>query len=134
MRGTHTHGWGEKKKHRGAGSRGGRGGSNWLAAKKSLTYSYQKYRLGKKGFVLHSKKEIFKAINIRDIDRITAAKRMKEIDIASLGYNRVLGDGRMTTPVTVKAEQITARAREKIEAAGGKAIESRPRESKAEEK
>lgn len=127
MRGSHTHGWGEKKKHRGAGSRAGRGKSNWLYSKRSYTYAYEPERLGKKGFVLRSKSKRVPSINVMDIDSIAKAKNLTEVDVAALGYVRVLGDGQITKPLTVKAPQITAKARAKIEEAGGKAVETAPR-------
>jgi len=127
MRGTHTHGWGEKKKHRGAGSRAGRGKSNWLYSKRSYTYAYEPERLGKKGFVPRAKSKKVPSINVMELDSIAKARNMTEVDVKALGYGRVLGDGKLTRPLTVKAPQITEKAKAKIEEAGGKAIETEPR-------
>jgi len=127
MRGTHTHGWGEKKKHRGAGSRAGRGRSNWLYSKRSYTYAYEPERLGKKGFTFKPKKEEIRSINIRDIESMAVSRKSRDIDVASLGFNRVLGNGQLTMPINVKAPRISPKARAKIEGAGGKAEETAPK-------
>lgn len=134
MRGSHTHGWGEKKKHRGGGSRAGKGRSNWLYSKRSYTYAYEPERLGKKGFVLRSKHTDVRSINVRDLDRIAMEKKTRDIDVSALGFDRVLGAGQLTVPLNVKALQITVKARAKIEEAGGKAEETAPRTEEKEEK
>jgi large subunit ribosomal protein L15 len=135
MRGSHTHGWGEKKKHRGAGSRAGKGRSNWLASKKSLTYSYQKERVGKKGFVGHGPhaKEA-RTINLEQLERWAAANKAKEVDATKLGFDKVLGGGRLSMPLKVKARLITERAQMKIKQAGGVAmVESKAAAASGEE-
>ena len=50
MRGSHTHGWGAKKKHRGAGSRGGRGQAGMLKHKKSWMLKNDPHHFGERGF------------------------------------------------------------------------------------
>jgi large subunit ribosomal protein L15 len=123
MRGSHTHGWGAKKKHRGAGSRAGKGGSNWLYVKKSLTYSYQKDRVGKKGFVGHGPKvERPKTVNLEQLEHWAVAHKTKEVDATKLGFGKVLGGGRLSMPLKVKAKLITERAQMKIKQVGGVAM------------
>jgi len=55
QRGSHTHGWGAKKKHRGAGNRGGRGmaGTGKRADQKKPTIMnlYGNEYFGKRGFL-----------------------------------------------------------------------------------
>ena len=70
MRGSQTCGWGAKKKHRGAGSRGGHGKSGMLKHKKSLRIRYDPFYLrSTKGFTLPSeaKKEV-RAVTLRELD------------------------------------------------------------------
>ncbi len=53
------------------------------------------------------------------------AKKEKEkivIDITELGYNKVLGKGRITKPVIIKAPKFSESATRKIEEAGGEAV------------
>ena len=70
QRGSWTHGWGEKKKHRGAGHRGGRGRAGTGKkgdAKKPSVWKNTKY-FGKFGFKKKNVKEAIKPINLRDIE------------------------------------------------------------------
>ena len=119
MRGSHTHGWGAKKKHRGAGSQSGRGGSNKFFSKKtSATLAKQ---FGKKGFVSLSKTEV-KTIDVQDLDQLARTRNVKEVNVTAMGFGKVLGSGRITVPLNVKAEKFSEGAKKKIEDAGGKAI------------
>ena len=119
MRGSHTHGWGAKKKHRGAGSQSGRGGSNKFFSKKtSATLAKQ---FGKKGFVSLSKTEV-KTIDVQDLDQLARTRNVKEVNVTAMGFGKVLGSGRITVPLNVKAEKFSEGAKKKIEDAGGKVI------------
>ncbi len=122
MRGSHTHGWGAKKKHRGKGSKAGAGRSNWLFSKKSLTYSYQKERLGKRGFVVPGTKKEIRAINLEQLDTLAAERNVKEIDVSSLGFEKVLGSGKIMRPLKLKAKMVSKGAKEKILQAGGSVV------------
>ena len=123
MRGSHTHGYGMKKKHRGAGSRGGRGfaGSNKhkkLMIKKKFPEHLVKRKfksLTHRGF----RKDV-KSINITHLIILAVGK--KEIDLATFGYQKVIGMGEINRPLQVKAKSFSKRAKEKIEKSGGKAI------------
>ena len=46
----------------------------------------------------------------------------KEIDVSELGYSRVLGRGRLESPLTIRADYFTSQARQKIEQAKGEAV------------
>ena len=126
MRGSKTHGWGMKKKHRGAGSRGGRGKAGMLKHKKSWRIRYDPDYLRKtKGFKLpYEVKVQIKAITLKDLDILARKLGKTEIDVSEHGYNKVLSTGKVTQPLTIKANKIVAKAKEKIEEAGGKAIEN----------
>ena len=45
-----------------------------------------------------------------------------EIDASEFGYGKVLSEGVLEKPVTIKAKKFSERAKAKIEAAGGKAV------------
>lgn len=123
LRGSKTHGWGSKKKHRGGGSQGGKGKSGWMKHKKSYMLKYEPDHFGKVGFTVPNKKET-RAINLRSIDVLAKRINKKEIDLNEFGYQKVLSSGRLTQPLTIKAEIFVERAKQKIEEAGGKAIKS----------
>ena len=124
LRGSKTHGWGSKKKHRGAGSRGGRGFAGSKKQKKTWIMKYERNHLGKRGFKSLQQREIkpsIKAINIRDIPENLL--KGTEIDLSKLGYDKLLGSGKLSKPIVFKAKAFSETSKEKITKAGGKAIE-----------
>jgi large subunit ribosomal protein L15 len=120
-RGSKWHGHGGKKKNRGGGSRGGRGMSGMFKHKKSWAIKYG-YVYGKRGFVMPNPAKEMKTINVEQIDEICRKQGKKEIDVSTLGFGKVLASGKVTQAITVKAAVVTKKAREKIEAAGGKVV------------
>lgn len=124
-RGTRSCGYGSHKKHRGKGSRGGRGMAGLKKQKKSWMIRYDPYHFGKRGFKipLKAQKEI-KAITLRNIDILAKKLNKTEIDLSELGYDKVLSTGSLTQPLIIKAKKFVERAKQKIEDLGGKAIEN----------
>ena len=120
QRGRRWHGWGSKKKHRGGGSRGGRGKAGMFKHKKSYRIKHG-LSIGKRGFKVPLKvKEKSKCINVEKIDAICRKTGKNEINVADLGYQKLLGTGKVTQAITVRTAAATPKAKEKIEAAGGK--------------
>jgi large subunit ribosomal protein L15 len=125
QRGHRTHGWGSPKKHRGAGSRGGRGYAGSKKHKKVWVAKNDPERLGKRGFHSLRDKKVsprIRAINLRDLEKIALKKGLKEINLKALGYDKLLGTGQVTRKLIVKADMFSASAKEKLEKAGGKLI------------
>ena len=125
QRGHRTHGWGSPKKHRGAGSRGGRGHAGSKKHKKVWVAKNEPGRIGKRGFHSLRQKRVksrIRAINLKDLDRIALKRRLKEINLKALGYDKLLGTGQVTRKLIVKADMFSASAKEKLEKAGGKLI------------
>lgn len=123
MRGSKTHGYGSKKKHRGAGSRGGRGkagsGKRADTKKPTILKLYGKSYFGKRGFnrpqkIIKNKK--IKTINIQDLSRYNQT----EIDLTKLGYDKLLGKGNPDRPYKIKIKFFSKLAKEKIEKVGGR--------------
>lgn len=113
MRGRRTHGHGSQKKARGAGGRGGRGFAGSFKHKKLWVKKYYPERFDKKKFKSLREKNLkptLKTINLRDIRG----------DVELKGY-KVLAVGE-TGKFTVKASAFSAKAKEKLEKAGGKAV------------
>jgi len=116
---SRTYGYGSTKKHRGKGSHGGKG---WAGSGNHMaTYvkKYAKGHLGSKGFKSKTG-SCLKAINLRMLDSLAGPSG--KIDLAPLGYDKVLGAGEIGRPLEVTAASFSARAKEKIEKAGGKAL------------
>lgn len=121
FRGSRTHGYGSHKKHRGAGSRGGRGKSGMHKHKWSSTVKYEPGRFGKRGFKMPTgatKKA--KAVNVGQLEKIAGGE--KSLNLADIGYDKVLGSGTINTAIEVAAASFSRGAVEKIEAAGGKVV------------
>mgnify|MGYP001610871807 CR=1 FL=1 len=122
MRGKRWHGYGSKKKHRGGGSRGGRGYGGSHKHKFSYIVKYEPEHYGKRGFVSLNKTEN-KVINLDDLEKIFRKTGKKEFDLAEMGYDKLLSRGKISQPLIVKAKKYSQAAKEKIEAAGGKMVE-----------
>ena len=127
QRGSWTHGWGEKKKHRGAGSRGGRGNAGSGKRGDAKKPSYAHVQWGKHGFVNPTRKSV-KAINVAQLDimNLDGAKGVEktkdgfQIDLGAMGYQKLLGAGRVRRHYQITALYASQSAIEKIESAGGK--------------
>ena len=118
-RGQRTHGHGSRKKWRGTGNRGGRGMAGSGSHKMTYLRKYDPTHLGKKGFVSKRGGKM-KTINLRELDRM--AGKSGKVDLTAMGYDKVLGTGEIKSKLEVKASCFSARAREKIEKAGGRAV------------
>ncbi len=122
FRGSLTHGWGSPKKHKGAGNRGGRGmaGSGKRADQKkfSILKEYGHSYFGKHGFNRPQKmlKET-KAINIADLPD------QDKINLTEMGYDKLLSMGTPKRKYEITVSSFSAKAKEKIESAGGKILE-----------
>lgn len=84
-------------------------------------------RLPKRGFVNNFAEQV-QTVNVGSLEKFSDgaevdAKALAEAGIAKLSEKsiKVLGNGKLTKKLTVKANAFSASAKEKIEAAGGKA-------------
>ncbi len=125
-RGTRLHGH-AMKKHKGKGNKGGKG----LAGtgkrgdqKKTLILNKNKNYFGKPS--MKPKKKNLKEINLEDIEKnFQTFVNKGEVNLE--GY-KVLGKGEIKSKLIIKADKFSLKAREKIEKAGGKAIEPKKEE------
>lgn len=135
IRGRRTIGYGCKKKHRGKGSKGGKGmaGTGKRAGqKRTFLLKYEPNYFGKRGFVslkkIKRKKEI-KTINLDELqekleeflNQGIAKKTEKGIEIELKNY-KILSRGNIKEKLIIKANSFSAKAKEKIEAARGSAL------------
>ncbi|MFH1823412.1 MAG: uL15 family ribosomal protein [archaeon] len=122
IRGGRSSGHGHKSKPRGKGSTGGKGmaGTGKKAGQKRLwLLRYFPNYLGKHGFTSRRKK--LKEMNLEDIEKQKEA--LKE-GIYNLPKYKVLSRGNISKGVKVKAYSFSKKAKEKIEKAGGEAIQA----------
>ncbi len=132
-RGNHTHGWGAKKKHRGSGNRGGKGmaGSGKRADQKKPSIWKDKSYFGKHGFTSKSRTKV-NAINITYLDMnadslvaqklISKEKDMYVVDLEKMGYNKLLGTGKVQHKFKITVLSASAKAVEKVAEQGGQVI------------
>jgi large subunit ribosomal protein L15 len=130
LRGSRYMGYGGTQ-HRGSGQRGGFGKAGLHKHKWSYILKYDKEYFGKHGFKApKSIKEIDKTINLREIEEIINKGKISGtekdgrivIDVTQFGYTKVLGAGRVTKSIIVKARSFSEKAVEKIREAGGEAV------------
>ena len=123
QRGTHSHGWGSKKKHRGAGNRGGRGmagtGKRADQKKPTILKEFGSSYFGKRGFKrpLKTQKQV-KIINFSELNKLKNKIKDNTLDLKKLGYTKLLSQG---TPTKLKiiVPEFSKKAQEKLEKVGG---------------
>ena len=133
MRASHTHAWAAKKKHRSAGSRGGRGmaGTGKRADQKKPSIWKEDY-FGKFGFKKKGFIEKIVSINLEKLDiSVDAFVKHGSIkkegdayacDLGKLGFNKLLGKGKVNRKFKISVQYASARAIGKIKAAGGEVV------------
>ena len=131
MRGKRSHGYGGKKKHRGAGSRGGRcmAGTGKRAAQKKPTILkiYGSSYFGKRGFkrpqkVIKEKKSINLSYFEENAFKFKEENGFIIIDADKLGYDKVLGGGRLTKKFKITCKEFSKSAIQKVNECGGEAV------------
>ena len=130
MRGSKTHGWGAKKKHRGKGHQGGAGmaGTGKRADSKKPSIWKERY-FGKYGFVSKTPKVKINAINISFIEQhigkflsnnlIAKENEFYLVELEKLGFNKLLGDGKVMNKYKIKVPYASKTAIDKVKEAGG---------------
>jgi len=133
LRGSKTHGWGAKKKHRGQGHRGGRGmaGTGKRADSKKPSIWKERY-FGKHGFVSKTPQIKINAVNISFIEQhlnkfisdglIKKENGFYSVELGKLGFNKLLGDGKVSVKLKINTPYASQKAIEKIKESGGEVI------------
>jgi len=125
-----THGGGHRKKRRGAGSRGGRGNAG---SGKRASHKQRVPLVGRSGFVPRRTVKNVNPINLSYFTPflveklVSAGKAVKEgdiytIDLSKLKYDKLLGTGKVSLKLKLIVNNFSARAEEKIKAAGGEIV------------
>jgi len=133
MRGSRTHGRG-KKAGRGAGLIGGHGQAGLGKTGKIHMLKYDRDHFGRHGFkrpqcVVRANCTINVSELTEQIERFvsmgfaTKEGDIYNINLADAGVDKLLGNGNIDIPVKVTVSQVSAKAREKIEACGGSIVE-----------
>ncbi len=130
---TRSMGWGRIGQHRGSGAKGGFGAAGMHKHMWTWVVKYAPTWFGKHGFnrppeLLAKPAEI----NVGELDEMVD-KLLREglareeegkivVNLAELGYNTLLGKGKVTRPLKVIVPRATEKAVEKIRAAGGEVV------------
>lgn len=133
QRGSQHHGYGKVNPHRKSGDRGGVGRSGvdkhqWL----KIT-SGKREPLGKHGFTRPQRLvEKVETINVSHVEAmllkfknegiVEKQNNLYELNLTELGYDKLLAQGNIRTPMKITIEKASKRAIEKIEEAGGALI------------
>ena len=134
LRGSRSNGGGCTKKRRGAGNKGGKGKAGMGKQHWTWTVIHDPNHFGKHGFK-RPQKTIHKSypvnlnfLNDKAEEFVEQGIATKEddvivIDVTELGYNKVLATGSLDIPLVVKSPAFSESAIEKIEEAGGEAVQ-----------
>ncbi|MDP7002936.1 MAG: uL15m family ribosomal protein [Candidatus Thalassarchaeaceae archaeon] len=116
FRGSRYHGRG-KKAGRGAGKRGGRGNAGLNKHKVMTRLKYMPGHWGMHGFNRHpGLRVVNSSVNVGEVCEISDGD---SINLTEMGFDKLLGRGRIDRPLQISVREASARAIEKVEAAGG---------------
>tara|TARA_B100001142_G_scaffold52990_1_gene50970 strand:- start:231 stop:647 length:417 start_codon:yes stop_codon:yes gene_type:complete len=106
-----------KKAGRGAGLRGGRGNAGINKHRLMTRLKYMPGHWGMHGFNRHPKlRNVNVSINLMQVSQMAEGD---SIDLTEMGYDKLLGSGRIDRALSISVASASARAIEKVEAAGG---------------
>tara|TARA_B100000029_G_scaffold194226_2_gene192264 strand:+ start:6629 stop:7057 length:429 start_codon:yes stop_codon:yes gene_type:complete len=109
-----------KKAGRGAGLRGGRGNAGINKHRLMTRLKYMPGHWGMHGFNRHpSLRKVNVSINLIQVSQMAEGD---SIDLGELGYDKLLGSGRIDRALEITVAAASARAIEKVEAAGGSVV------------
>jgi large subunit ribosomal protein L15 len=124
LRGSRTHGYGQIGQHRHSGQQGGHGNAGLHKHKWSWTVKYDPDHFGRDDFVPPGYPKVERWVNVGDLDDfgLTAGKGPMEVDLTSLGVQKLLGSGTVGRAYNVRVPSFTKRAQSKLQEAGGKIL------------
>jgi large subunit ribosomal protein L15 len=120
LRGSRTHGWGQVGQHRHSGSRGGTGMAGMHKHKWSYTVKYATDHFGHNKFAPPKRKLIRRWLNVGDLESLlNNGMKGEEVDLGAMGYDKLLGQGSISTAFSLRVPRASSSAVEKVQAAGG---------------
>ena len=107
-----------KKAGRGAGKRGGRGNAGMNKHRVMTRIKYLPKHWGMHGFNRHpSLRTVYVTANVGQLEEM--ANGEDTVNLTEKGIDKLLGSGQIRKAITVIVDEVSARAAEKVEAAGG---------------
>lgn len=127
QRGTRFCGWGQIGQHRASGSRGGVGNAGKHKHFYIRTVKEEPEHFGHEQFHALRKSDITRWVNLKDLNQLMNYSKATEdgkvtLDLNELGYEKLLGAGRVDAVVTIKVKKASKSAKEKITEAGGEVL------------
>jgi len=129
MRGSGTHGWGARKKHKKSGHRGGKGmsgsGKRGDQKKTLVIKKYGHKYFGKQGITSKgTKRDKRQRINLRDIELKKEKLGTKKGDAWEIDLKdyKILSDGEVKNKLIIKAKQASKSSIEKVKEKGGEIV------------
>jgi large subunit ribosomal protein L15 len=127
QRGTRFCGWGQIGQHRASGSRGGVGNAGKHKHFYIRTLKEEPEHFGHEQFHALRKSDITRWVNLKDLNQLMKYSKATEdgkvvLDLSELGYEKLLGAGRVDAVVSVKVKKASKSAKEKITEAGGEVL------------
>lgn len=127
FRGSRNHGWGQVAQHRASGHKGGLGQSGMLKHHFSTMLKEDPKHFGHNSNNPPTRNIIKKWVGVRDLDDLYLRSGKQEdskkiLDLKALGFNKLLGGGKVKNAYSIKIDQFTAKAEEKVKNAGGELL------------
>ncbi len=129
LRGGRHMGWGQVGQHRASGHKGGLGVTGFQKHHYSSLLKDEPDHYGHESSSPPHPNITRKWASIRDLDDLFTKFGKEEggkkiVDLESAGYDKLLGGGNISNAYSVKIENFTASAEEKLKAVGGEIVQS----------
>jgi len=129
LRGGRHMGWGQVGQHRASGHKGGLGVTGFQKHHYSSLLKDEPDHYGHESSKPPHPNITKKWTSVRDLDDLFTKFGKEEggkkvVDLESAGYEKLLGGGKITNGYSVKVQQFTASAEEKLKSVGGEIFQS----------
>ena len=129
LRGGGHMGWGQVGQHRASGHKGGLGVTGFQKHHYSSLLKDEPDHYGHESTSPPHPNITRKWASVRDLDDLFTKFGKEEggkkiVDLESAGYDKLLGGGNISNAYSVKIENFTASAEEKLKAVGGEIVQS----------
>ena len=129
LRGGRHMGWGQVGQHRASGHKGGLGVTGFQKHHYSSLLKDEPDHYGHESTSPPHPNITKKWASVRDLDDLFTKFGKEEggkkvVDLESAGYEKLLGGGKITNGYSVKVQQFTTSAEEKLKSVGGEIFQS----------
>ena len=137
LRGGRHMGWGQVGQHRASGHKGGLGVTGFQKHHYSSLLKDEPDHYGHESTSPPNPNITKKWASVRDLDDLFSKFGKEEggkkiVDLESAGYEKLLGGGKISNAYSVKVDNFTASAEEKLKAVGGEILQSTTEEKTVE--